>query len=729
MSPLPHRSIGLMATVGLLMLVAVMVRLGPTPHPPAFAGLRTKCRPSDVEVRARAGEPLARLRVDLKSRRLGWTALTGLREDFVKTVVQIEDRRFLGHPGIDWLAAIGLGRDLIHKRRLRGGSTITMQTARLLPMSGASCDEALAASSHRRGSLGARLVAKFREARQALALERHWRKADVLEAYLNLVPLRGEIIGVTAAARELMGKAPTELDALDGLIFAAMLSSPNQPLPQLAHRACRLAPAVGLIDHCLAIRRRVFDLGVRGTGLDLAHHAARRALMATPPPKHRTLTTTLDFDLQRLAARELAAQLRELAGQNVRDGAVMVVANRTGEVLAYVGSNARTSRAAAVDGVMAHRQAGSTLKPFLYALAFEQRLLTPATLIDDAPVDLAVAGGIFQPRNYDSTFHGPVSVRTALGSSLNVPAVRAIDLVGIDRFASTLRELGIGVPMESDSYGPSLALGSLDVTLWDLVGAYRALANGGEWTPLQLLAHPPSHGSDGADGQVRHQVLDPGAAFITGDILADRGARTLAFGPLGPLDTPYFAAVKTGTSKDMRDNWCVGFTRDFTIGVWVGNFDGAPMWNVSGVSGAAPLWRTLADHLQAQRPSQPPTPPAGVSQVAVHQGIEARLEWLLADSPLSDLGVWTATPVANSMLPARLTYPVDGEVIAIDPDLPRARQQLVPEVQGASGATSLDGRPFTGALALTELTSGRHELTVTDSDGRLLDRARFVIKR
>ncbi len=317
-----------------------------------------------------------------------------------------------------------------------------------------------------------------------------------------------------------------------------------------------------------------------------APHLARTLLKR---PGER-VTSTLDARVQRHAADTLQRHLRELDGRHVEDGALVVLDNATGEVLAWVGSSGELSRASEVDGVTARRQPGSTLKPFLYALAIETRLLTAASLLDDAPLAVTTPAGLYVPQNYDRGYKGHVSLRQALASSLNVPAVRTLAVVGYEPFYRQLKALGLNtLTRDADHYGYSLALGGAEVTLLDLANAYRTLANTGVSTPVRTvpggLAHEPV------------RVIAPGAAYIVGDILSDPAARALTFGLAGPLATRYAASVKTGTSKDMRDNWAIGYTARYTVGVWVGNFSGAPMHDVSGVSGAAPVWREIMDFL------------------------------------------------------------------------------------------------------------------------------------
>jgi penicillin-binding protein 1C len=405
----------------------------------------------------------------------------------------------------------------------------------------------------------------------------------------------------------------------------------------------------------------------------------------------------------------------------VADAAVLVVDNATGDVLAYVGSSGDLSPAPLVDGVRARRQAGSALKPFLYALALDQRILTPATLLDDTPLEIAVAGGLYRPRNYDESFRGPVSARTALAASLNVPAVRVLELVGPEAFVGQLRQLGFALEQAGDWYGPALALGSADVTLWEMVGAYRALASGGTWRPLRL-----TRGEPGGDTR---RVISEHATFVVGHVLADRESRSTTFGLENVLATPFWTAVKTGTSKDMRDNWCLGFSRRYTIGVWVGNFSGEPMRNVSGVTGAAPVWVDVMTALHRSTPSVAPAPTPGVvgARVTFAGEVEpARREWFLRDT--EPVAAAATVPTHH----ARIVSPVRGTIIAIDPEIPRARQRVAFEADGGESGLHwvLDGveltagpRPF-----LWEPRPGRHTLALRDADARLRDTITFEVR-
>ena len=303
------------------------------------------------------------------------------------------------------------------------------------------------------------------------------------------------------------------------------------------------------------------------------------------PHSARPIRSTLSAPLQRFAVQTLQQQLRELRGRNVEDGALVVLDNASGEVLAWVGSSGTLSGAAEVDGVLALRQPGSTLKPFLYAQAIAERRITAASLLEDSPAHIPTAGGLYIPQNYDRQFKGFVSARTALGASLNVPAVRTLVMVSPDAFHKQLQSAGLPLKESGDYYGYSLALGSSEVSLLSLTNAYRTLANGGRFgkvkfgEPVHPCPLPMGKGGKTEPGRkaTRSQryvcrlrsppgrrvgvratpspAIDPRAAFIVTDILADPLARARTFGTDSILATRFWSAVKTGTSKDMRDNW------------------------------------------------------------------------------------------------------------------------------------------------------------------------------
>jgi penicillin-binding protein 1C len=705
-----------------------------------FNEVKAAYQPSDTLILDRHGEVLHRLRTDASVRRGQWVALADISPALRTALVLSEDKRFYEHSGVDWRAVSSSAWANLWNRKTRGASTITMQLAGLL-------DEDL-----KRASGGRSVVQKLGQTVSAQWLERGWRKDQILEAYLNLVPFRGELVGIDALSQTLFGKAAHGLDLREAALAAALVRAPNARAAQVAQRACNvlklLEPSTRALD-CEgldlfatgALQRRDY-----GANMGLAPHVARQLTRVIGPDKRAAmLKTTLRAPLQRFAVQTLQQHLRELAGRHVEDGALVVLDNTSGEVLAWVGSSGALSSAAEVDGVTALRQPGSTLKPFLYAQAIAERRLTAASLIEDSSAQIQTSAGLYIPQNYDHQFKGWVSSRTALGASLNVPAVRTLVMVSPDAFHKQLVRLGLPLTESGDYYGYSLALGSAEVSLLNLTNAYRALANGGRFTPVTL--------SFGATPPAAVSALDARAAFVVGDMLSDRLARARTFGPDSMLATRFWSAVKTGTSKDMRDNWAIGWSQRYTVGVWVGNASGAPMWDVSGTTGAAPIWAALMGYLHQVQPSRAPKPPLGVVQVPVQfvasdakasiAPIEAaRMEWFLQGTQQS---VFAINSVADSARPAsangqksrdsaarpaaRITAPASGTILALDPDIPFGNQRLSFVAEGNNLRWLMDGKPFAkGATALWLPWPGRHVVQITDTKGQVLDEVRLEVR-
>ena len=670
--------------------------------PPPFDDVRAAWRPSDIRVRDRHGVVVHETRVDARRRRLEWTAVDDISPALVTAVLAAEDRQFHEHRGVDVRALAAAAWQRARHGSVRGASTITMQVAALV-------DPALRRAGTRT------LAQKWAQMRLAWGLEARWSKRQILEAYLNLATFRGELQGVAAGAAVLFGKSPHGLDDGEAAVLAVLLRAPNAAPDPVARRAARLAGGDSALLAAAVARAGHVAPGT-GPRVTLAPHAAAR-LVRERAAGAGDVTSTLDLHTQRMVTDALARHLSEVRGRHVEDGAVLVVDNTSGEVLAYVGSSGALSSAPLVDGVHAPRQAGSTLKPFLYGLALDERLLTAAALVDDSPLEVAVTNGLYRPHNYDERFRGLVSVRTALASSLNVPAVRTLGLVGEEAFVGHLRRVGFPLREAGSYYGPALALGSADVTLWDLVTAYRMLANGGRTGALTLAP---------ATRHTESRALSPETAFLVADILADRESRSATFGLENVLATPFWTAVKTGTSKDMRDNWCIGVSRRYTVGVWVGNFSGESMWNVSGMTGAAPIWRDVMMWLHRDTPSAAPQAPPSLLRVAVAPADGPRRdEWFIAGTEPA-----TATTRAAVAAPT-IVSPVRGTRIAIDPDIPPTHQRVAFEARHASADARwlLDGIDVGGGrIFLWQPQRGRHRLALADPDGRIHDITHFEVR-
>lgn len=743
----PHRR-------GLLVLACWAVCCSPALGLPSFAEVRAAHRESDALLLARDGQALASKRIDMGQRRLPWTPIEAVSPALLRALLASEDRNFYAHAGVDWGAAAASAWRNLWARRTRGASTLTMQLVGLL-------DDMAGENSPRRGRRDA--TQKVAQAGAALWLERRWRKDEILEAYLNLASFRGEMVGVAAMSRGLFGKWPDGLDEREAALAAALLRAPGAAPASVAARACGVLRAMaalrpGAPADCagldglarLALAGGLRDaqagwLGAEGSP-DLAPHLAQK-LLVRAGERYRS---SLDAKLQRFASASLRGQLREIAGRNAQDGALLAIDNASGEVLAWVGSSGELSASPQVDGVTALRQAGSTLKPFLYALAFERRALTAASLIDDSPLALSTGDGLYVPQNYTSQYRGWVSARLALGGSLNVPAVRTLVRVGPDALRDRLHDFGFRSLSEpGEFYGYSLALGSADVSLLMLANAYRTLANGGRWSPLRVSGEsvgiPASlpervpcrdGGCAGVFSGVPRRVAPAAPVFIVADILADRAARVGTFGLESWLATPYWSAAKTGTSKDMRDNWCVGFSARYTVAVWVGNVSGAAMHDVSGVSGAAPVWREVMDWLERGR-AHPPgianTPPAGLVRQPVRFAPPGRIaepprdEWFLSGSAMRVVRLAEASALAH------IAYPGQGTIIALDPDIPPARQRIALQLSGRADPGwrwSVDGQVLGPASSDVGWPPrpGRHRLALADAHGREVDAVSFEVR-
>ena len=650
---------------------------------PSYQETVAHFHPSDKWVVDRFGEVLEQVRTDSHGRRLEWLQLNEISPALPSAVIAAEDRGFADHRGVDYKAlASSAWQNLFHRNR-RGGSTISMQLAAMLN------GEKSLSSGHR----GWR--AKWQQMRLAWALEKSWTKPQILEGYLNLAHFRGELQGVQAASRILFRKNAHGLSHAESLILVSLLRAPNAPWPQVAARACHQVGAIcGEINSAVAFASHHDQPD--SSVVSLAPHLAKRLSEVAG----EWIESTVDAGIQKEALRLATEQMNLLHSQNVHDVAILVIENKTGDVLAYVGNVPEFSTARYVDGVQTRRQAGSTLKSFLYATAFEKKILSPNSLLSDRPFEVDTGRGLYRPQNYDHTFRGTVSARAALASSMNIPAVRTLQLLTPDVFVDWLGQLGFQRLNSGADYGDSIALGTADVTLWELVRAYRVFANDGVYSDLRLV---PGWTAP------EKRVFSTETAYRISDILSDREARSSTFGLENPLATRYWSAVKTGTSKDMRDNWCIGYSSLYTVGVWVGNFSGEAMWDVSGITGAAPIWVGLMNSLHAHEPSVKPERPA-----------------TLAGDDL------ITVPVAHGGF-QKIISPTSGTVTVWDPDIPLKRQKILFESTSRQPSFKwiLNGniigradRPF-----LWRPQPGKHHLALVGPHGEKEDEVTFTVRR
>jgi len=550
-------------------------------------------------------------------------------------------------------------------------------------------------TSHLSGRTGGRrnCFEKGRQILGAFRLERTWSKEQILEAYVNGVSFRGDFVGIRVASQGFFGKAPGFLDPLESALLVAQIRAPNADVRQNALRACRLLQFSEDTDSCLQIQKIATStlnknfLPSRNRNLvpvwshDIFNHSEISKMKGA-----ENLPTTLDIHLQTEVMVLLREQLHNLRNRHVEDAAALILDARSGEVLVYAANAGRgVASKEYIDGIKMRRQAGSTLKPFLYATAFEMGLLNAQSLLEDSPDDISLGNGlVYQPHNYDRTFRGDVGVGEALASSLNVPAVKVFKMVGEERFLETLGKLGIQNLKSGNFYGPSLALGSLDVSLWELTQGYRRIIHG-------------------------DSVFSSDTIKAIYSILSTPEYRRLTFGFNSVLNLPFSAAVKTGTSKDMRDNWCLGGNKNYIVGVWVGNFSGEPMWNVSGVSGAAPLWQAIMKLAEAHRPRK-------------KTGEDPEQNFL------------TATPTRPLSAPSIsfIRYPVEDMFVGLDPDIPIKNQSVFIDIVHPQKGhrVYLDGHLLGNATNPLSWTPhrGEHQIKLLGAQGEEIDQINFKVR-
>ncbi len=580
-----------------VMALSLIVRLSPYLTPIRAVDLTQDH--SAVEFSDRHGLPLGTI-LTRDQEHTAVVALEQVSPTFVQAILSAEDQRFYQHGPLDLRA---VGRSLLEAAQAReivsGASTITMQLARML-------EPAPRTLAH-----------KTSEVWLSWRLAAGMSKDEVLMAYINRLPMGSNIYGVEAAAQVYFGIPAAELNLAQASLLAALPNDPVDLDPYFHWGSLKRRQGYVLsrmvADDILSpqqaqrVAAESVDLQPRSQGIQAAPHFLFWLAEQLPDVHPAKLQTTLDLPLQNFVQAQVQQIVESLVTKQVNQAAALVLDNKTGEVLAYVGSPDYFAQTALGrnDGVQALRQPGSTLKPFLYQLALETRTIKPNSILADVPTRYPIPGAkVYSPVDYSEKFHGPVRVRAALANSLNIPAVKVLEKVGVPTFLNRLHDLGfVHLNESADYYGLGLALGSGEVNLWELARAYLTLARGGY--PIELAAIK-------ADSLLRSEIghstvtsLPPSPTWnLIRDMLSDPYARSLSFGVDSVLNLPFPAAVKTGTSSDFRDTWTVGFTRNYTVATWAGNFSGEPMRQVSGVTGAAPLWQRILLHLHEKQDPQ-----------------------------------------------------------------------------------------------------------------------------
>ncbi|PZO87406.1 MAG: penicillin-binding protein 1C [Micavibrio aeruginosavorus] len=589
-------------------------------------------------------------------------------ELLVSAFVFSEDRNFYDHGGVDWKARLAaLYQNLRQGETVRGASTITEQTIRLI------------------NARPRTLWAKWLEGWEAMLLERHATKTQILEFYLNQIPYASGRRGVVQASRYYFNRDPSTLDAKEILALVVLARAPSaydlyRSPGRIETPLGRLAAALrdkGLIDQKDMEDLTVSILRTEQPSLPVeARHFARYARLTA---QGSAIITTLDGTLQTQVQEIIDQRLKKLSAKNVRNAGAVVMDHTNGDILAWVvgGATDGQTPGGEIDSVLSARQPGSTLKPFLYASALEKGW-TAATIVHDEPIAEAIGGGLHRFRNYSSRHYGAITLREALGNSLNIPAVLTIHYVGVPHFLATLKNLGIeSLDRGADIYDEGLALGNGEVTLLELTRAYAALANKGVFQPVKVS-------QDTSLPAGSRKIYSPETASIIGNILSDPNARALEFGNDSVLNLPVRTAVKTGTSTAYRDAWAVGYNDRYVVGLWMGNLDRTPMEDVTGSTGPALALRSIFDRLNRTRD----TKPLYLSPTLVYKDVCSR--------PADSSGNCTLRteifapdhiepPRQNSSAPSvrapELVRPTSGLMIAYNPRIPKDSQKFRFEVK------------------------------------------------
>ncbi|MBI1215438.1 MAG: penicillin-binding protein 1C [Alphaproteobacteria bacterium] len=645
-------------------------------------------RVADAEVAApritdRNGQPLT---VSYQNR---WNLydsvpLYALPQLLQKAFITSEDRRFYEHHGVDWLArASALWQDMVHFHIVRGASTITEQAVRLI---------------HPRPR---NLWSKWVEGFEAAALERQYTKPAILEFYLNQLPYAANRRGVAQAARYYFNRDLSTLSPKETLALAVLARAPSSY--DLYRNAGRIDAAIDRLGEKLAaqgdlsraqltaLRAQAFRLEQPELPVNAAHFAAwlRGHAPENGQGDGREIRSTLDAGLQAHVQKILDDRLHLLRNKNIHNAAALVVDHTTGDILAWVVAGAGNDAVPGnkFDAVTVPRQPGSSMKPLLYALALEDGW-TPATIIDDAPLSEAIGSGLHRFKNYSNHFYGHITLREALANSLNIPALLTINHVGVAKYLATLHRLHFdSLDRGAQVYDEGLALGDGEVTLYELVRGYAALANHGLFRPLRAVM------DEDAGPLSEAQVYSPEAASLIGNILSDPWARRLEFGSHSVLDFPVQTAVKTGTSTDYRDAWSVGFDARYVVGIWMGNLDQKPTDGITGSTGPALALRSIFATLNRRSAPRPLwlSPKLVQKDVCIEDAQDAgrcymRSEYFIPGTQPRE----TARAKGPEKQRFNIVKPTDGLQMAVDPRIPQDSQKLAFTLHGLRPGQAVD---------------------------------------
>ncbi len=589
-----------------------------------------------------------------------------------QATIAIEDNHFWNHHGLSFSGIARATWRIITRKKLEGGSTITQQLVK----------NALLSPKRT-------LKRKVKEVILAVLVENRFTKKEILQMYFNEVGYGGAAYGIEEASQHYFGKPAAQLNPAESALLAGLPASPTTyspfgPHPHLAKKRQKevlnqmvkkdylnLTEKQHLEQAPLKFASRQQNIKAPHFVMYIKEKLVDKFGIRYVEEGGLEVTTTLDLNLQQLAAQTVKKEIDNLARLRVTNGAALITRPQTGEILTMIGSTDYFDQTEQgnFNVTTARRQPGSTIKVVNYALAL-QNGYTLATIVPDTPITFKQAGQPpYRPQNYDNRFHGNVTLREALASSYNVPAVKILASLGVDNMTQMGQKMGINSWTDPQRFGLSLTLGGGEVKMTELATVYGTLANQGKKVPLQAIKTVKNHQgkviwqnsclkeSPTKEKNCQTPVLNPGIAYLLTDVLADNRARTPAFGPNSLLHIPDHAvAVKTGTSNNLRDNWTIGYTPNFLVATWVGNNDNSTMSQVaSGITGASPIWRQLTDRLLTDYPNPDFIPPDNVVRQTVCLQEEngecqrQKGEYFLKDTGFSR----TLTRTPERLLPAR----------------------------------------------------------------------------
>lgn len=552
--------------------------------------------------------------------------LDKIPKELIDAVIITEDERFYKHPGVDPIAILrAVFQNVSSGEIISGASTIPQQLARFTVIS----PQTPAKLS---------VIRKIKESLMAIRLSFSVSKNKVLEDYLNNMHFGRSNFGVQSASRLYFGKDVSTLSLAQAATLAGMIANPSKYDPVL-HPETAMIRRNGILKKMYQKKlietenyERALEEPLPTKLTEVEYNAPHAVELAISEVEKLELSgddgysiyTTIDLGWYKLTKRIASQKVEQLKiVHDLTNAAVVILENDTGRILSLLGSvdyfdeNIQGKNNMA----LALRQPGSSIKPITYAASFQEEIATPGTPIDDFPkVYLTKKGEGFLPHNYDGQYRGRVLVREALASSYNLPAVEMLERVGIENFLNLAHQMGITSMKDVERYDLALTLGGGEVNLLELTNMYATFARGGKWIPTQLVAKVTDN--EGkiiylADTSVFRAVLDEEVAWLVTDILSDKKARIPTFGEKNALSLSKPAAVKTGTTTDWHDNWTVGYTPDYTVGVWVGNSDNRPMREISGITGAAPIWNGIFEELLKFSDSREFVKPEGISEVEI----------------------------------------------------------------------------------------------------------------